>query len=496
MNIELTKKPRFPGFLVKILWISLIACVILLLEAILRQSIDRLLTRLVMTFIGFVAGAFLAGIQVSISKRRSFLLTIGILAILASQVSFFMLVWTNWMVHTIVWRIWWITMVPSVFTTHLILIASYSKEKPGIIEKLTSLSVIWAGIMILSLGFRRDVFAELNTIFLSIALIPATGTVIGSSYLLFHWMLNRVGSEKISKRAMVAGMFMTHFIVLLAGFYIGRTIPRETDTHLDNLIKQTVQNTNDALSSDIYDGQSVIATFLGDTKLTDREPFISMEQIAELKTKLKPGDILLERRNWFLSNPFLPGFWPHAALYIGTIDDLKPLGGTENPAIQKHLEAYLKKSADGHTYTIIEALSEGVVLNTLEHSMHADYVAVLRPKATKEEIGLAITRAFENLGKPYDFNFDFDDRTKLVCTQVVWLSYEGIIDFKTKRVMGRNTMPAVEIARKYVTEKDTPAKELDFILFLDAKPDATGAYFAGEEEFCKTINRPRELLER
>ena len=118
--------------------------------------------------------------------------------------------------------------------------------------------------MILSLGFRGDVFAKLNPLFLGIALIPATGTVIGSSYLLFHWLLNRMGSDKISKRAMVAGMMMTHFIVLLIGFYIGRSMPKYTITHLDKLVKATAIKGTNKLSEDIYNGQSVIATFLGE----------------------------------------------------------------------------------------------------------------------------------------------------------------------------------------------------------------------------------------
>src|SRR5262249_40025112 len=46
------------------------------------------------------------------------------------------------------------------------------------------------------------------------------------------------------------------------------------------------------------------------------ESLISPEQIAAEQSKLQPGDILIERREWYLSNVGLPGFWSHAALYI------------------------------------------------------------------------------------------------------------------------------------------------------------------------------------
>lgn len=79
----------------------------------------------------------------------------------------------------------------------------------------------------------------------------------------------------------------------------------------------------------IYQTKTVVSTWIGDTKIREPrqgKPLIQPAQLTELRAKLQPGDIMLERRNWYLSNAFLPGYWPHAAIYIGTAEDLKRLG--------------------------------------------------------------------------------------------------------------------------------------------------------------------------
>src|SRR6185503_8802981 len=82
-----------------------------------------------------------------------------------------------------------------------------------------------------------------------------------------------------------------------------------------------------------YKGQAFISTWLGSTRVrVPREGarMISEKQLAEMRQQLKPGDILIERQNWYLSRAFMPGFWAHAALYVGTTNDLIKLGLAED----------------------------------------------------------------------------------------------------------------------------------------------------------------------
>lgn len=258
-----------------------------------------------------------------------------------------------------------------------------------------------------------------------------------------------------------------------------------------------------------YAASSLVSTLIGDTRMVGRPPFIDQSQIATIREKLQPGDIFLERRNWFASNAFLPGFWPHAALYVGRIHDLERLGlvrrdedgkwTSDDPNIRDRLEEFVKHAHDGGAHSVIESVSEGVIFNSIEESMHADYVAVLRPRLTDQQKAQAIARAFAHVGKPYDFEFDFFSADKLVCTELVYRSYEGLLHFELVKIMGRDTLPALEICKKFIAEREfgdgDVKRQLDFVLFLDAVPAKNTARFATEDEFCESAARPRGFNE-
>ena len=266
---------------------------------------------------------------------------------------------------------------------------------------------------------------------------------------------------------------------------------------------QTVRRVRDGIRDTsgevIYEVQKAISSWIGDFRAIKIEPAIDVhsQQFKELRAKLKPGDILLERRNYYGSNAFLPGYWPHAALYIGTPEDLLELGlAGDLDELENLLGEGFGKDTDkvgefwgdparrgegyaspdlhhGDPHVIIEAVSEGVVFSSLEHSIGgADSVAVLRPVASRDEIIKAIRTAFSHWGKPYDFEFDFTSVDKLVCTELVYRSYggnssESTISFIVDTIMGRPTMPAVNLVRKFKEDQEAGNPQLEFIAFLE-----------------------------
>ena len=250
--------------------------------------------------------------------------------------------------------------------------------------------------------------------------------------------------------------------------------------------------------------QAGVSEWMGDTKVlrTDHS-LISAAQIAALQKKLLPGDVLLVRREWFLSNIGLPGFWPHAALYIGTPEERANFfseGGDLETLLQTrsatNYAESLKPQPHQHATRIIEAMSEGVSFTALEHCADADAVVVLRPLLSKTEKAAAILRAFHYAGRPYDFNFDFTTDSELVCTELVYKSYEPAtsmagLHLPLTEMLGRPLLPANLIAKQFDEQCGTTNAQFEFIAFLDGHERAGKAVESGVEEFRTSWQRPK-----
>jgi len=263
--------------------------------------------------------------------------------------------------------------------------------------------------------------------------------------------------------------------------------------------------------------QTGVSEWMGHTKVyRNGESLISLKQIRELPTRLQPGDILLERREWYVSNIGLPGFWSHAALYIGTAEERRaffadtnvqawvreqgePSGDFEALLQARSPTAYQQSRTQReaeHDVRIMEAIGEGVSLTSLEHSASCDSLAALRPRRGKIEKAAAILRAFHYFGRPYDFNFDFATDSELVCTELVYKCYEHAADrigltFPLVEMLGRQVTPANEIARQFALQCKSPEQQTDLVLFLDGHEQGRKVIEASIEEFCQSWRRPK-----
>ena len=123
------------------------------------------------------------------------------------------------------------------------------------------------------------------------------------------------------------------------------------------------------------------------------DPRVTSAFVNRLVPTLEDGDILLSREEWHLTNPFVPGFWGHAAIVHGSL--------------------------------AVEAIGEGVVTQDLYRWLYQkDSVAVLRPNVGREQrkIAAEIAKGFADRGIPYDYGFEPGDKS-FYCSELVAYAY-------------------------------------------------------------------------
>ncbi len=165
---------------------------------------------------------------------------------------------------------------------------------------------------------------------------------------------------------------------------------------------------------------------------------ITARQREELMRLARPGDVFITRHDDAMSNLFLPGFWPHAALYTGTREQLEAVIGVMPPSLRVRYR---------DTTRFLEAKKDGVRLRDAEETLALDACLVLRPPLADGPLGEALTRALSHEGKLYDFLFDFRTADRLACTEVIYRTYHGYppVSFHLIQTSGRACIPAEEM---------------------------------------------------
>jgi len=196
-------------------------------------------------------------------------------------------------------------------------------------------------------------------------------------------------------------------------------------------------------NSILYNGSRLFGNIVGGFQKRRGLLYRDPKFLSRVTSALRPMDVLLEKTPFRLTDNFIPGFWGHAAIYIGTKEDLEELGIWENELVQK----YSKEISKGKF--IVEALRDKVQMNTLDHFSDIDDFSLIRTRVefTNAEKAEHILRALSHVGKKYDFSFDVETGDTIVCSE---LHYRTFIDinFNTTPYIGRSTISVDQVAEQ------------------------------------------------
>ena len=178
--------------------------------------------------------------------------------------------------------------------------------------------------------------------------------------------------------------------------------------------------------------------------------------VDKISNDLELLDILLEKTPFRLTDNFIPGHWGHVAIWVGdksTIPELKRLGvWGELPEIEAEIRQ--KEGYKGESFQalieqdrgVLEALRPGVELNTLEHFLNIDDLAVIRLKNLDDfEKREYLINAFKQIGKAYDFNFNVETHREIVCSELAFVVFDDV-EWPVERSIGRFTVSPDHIA--------------------------------------------------
>jgi hypothetical protein len=196
-----------------------------------------------------------------------------------------------------------------------------------------------------------------------------------------------------------------------------------------------------------------------------REGYLRNNEAAltHIKEKIRPLDLLLEKRGYVFTDFTIPGNWGHVAVYLGTEAELRAIGMWNDPAIIP----YQQKIKDG--FTVFQVRRWGLEFVTLKSFMNLDEIAILRHKnmlnRTKVELGRVYNNLFDQIGKKYDFGFDALSTNEITCTEIVSLSF-GDVNWPTAYTLGRVTISPDDMA-KIALFSNTPVEFVTYIKSTD-----------------------------
>ena len=183
-------------------------------------------------------------------------------------------------------------------------------------------------------------------------------------------------------------------------------------------------------------GNTAYHIHFGTGKLLDK-----VEVKEDIYTHARPMDVILVNAPFKLNAKLIPGYYGHAAVWLGTKEQLIEIGAWDelSPEVQRKIE---------NGQVLLEARNWGIDLRTLESAMDIDsFVMITKNDISDAERKEKVLLGVKQIGKAFDYNFNAQDFEKLVCSEVVMVVYNEI-EFKLNPKAGLYLITPNNVALK------------------------------------------------
>lgn len=197
---------------------------------------------------------------------------------------------------------------------------------------------------------------------------------------------------------------------------------------------------------------------------------ISFSELEPYLDSLKPGHLFFTNSRRYVSSEFIPGTWKHSVVYLGNRGQIDQFFGAHS-----HTALFLRKYLEkpGHQYLILDSHAGGVEIRDIRGLSSLDRVSVLSGLiAFEADLDAAqwerfFQYAFNQLGKPYDFDFRTDDTSRLYCSQLLMnaLGRSDIHIHAVSRSFGR-TLTSPDDLVNYFLDNSSPNDRFSLALLL------------------------------
>ncbi|HLE11117.1 MAG: hypothetical protein A2504_01525 [Bdellovibrionales bacterium RIFOXYD12_FULL_39_22] len=161
----------------------------------------------------------------------------------------------------------------------------------------------------------------------------------------------------------------------------------------------------------------------------------------KVKNSLRPLDLLVDKTRYVFTDLFLPSYFGHAAIWVGTRKQLEEIGMWNHPAIRP----YQKEIEQGKN--ILEVVLTGTRLNDFDSYFDVDEYVQVRDQSLLNDSGRVFQvyqDAFAQFNKSYDFLFSSQNSDKLICSEIIYYSYT-YAPWQSRYIFGRYSFSPDEV---------------------------------------------------